>query len=341
MYARVAVASNALDMGAIPPPVATALHGALIESLRSHGRLVFTSPEEALEFVRAVKETGGIPPTSRAKWTALLGQFRQSGRVVFADPPSETSLATVDAIDLLRAGWGRHAEIAVVAEAASTALGVPGDTGVLSDPGCTPDVAVAAAAPTAPALARIQQLHDHPVAAHGSDREEFWSTVLEPMATGAMTATILDGYLFANEARGGDHVVWMLEHLDSVMAGGATVRLLANSRHSRGLDPQKVAEAVRDRWAPLKVGRLSRVEVLLGTPSQGRRFPHDRHVRFSTGSAVKVPAGFDRLSEQRIWDTSGMWWTYFWQSSALDDLRDDEGAAETLAHHPEALVLSR
>ncbi|MEQ7848979.1 hypothetical protein [Nocardioides kribbensis] len=352
MYARVAVASNALDLGTMQPPIATALHGALIESLLSHGRLVFSSQQEALEFIRAVKQTEGIPPTARARWTALLGQLHQAGRVNFADPPMEATLSTVDAIDLLRAGWGGQADIAVVAAAASASLGVPEDTGILSAPGCNPDVAVAAAAPTAPALARIQELQDHPVAAHGSDREVFWETVLEPMATGAIAATILDGYLFtrlSDIANGrlqapnaSEHVTWLLEHLDSVMAGGATVRLIGNANHvTTGDDAQVVAQTIQERWGPLRVGRLAKVEVLLGRPAHGRRFPHDRHIRFSTGSAIKVPAGFDRLREERIYDTSGMWWTYLWQQSALDDLRTDERAAEMLARHPEALALSR
>lgn len=262
------------------------------------------------------------------------------------------TLAQVDAIDRLRAEWGAQADVAVVAASSCALLGVPEDTGVLSDPGLNPDVAVAASAPTAPALARIHELQQHPVAAHGSDREDFWATVLEPMATGAVTATVLDGYLFTRLSeiahgrvrarRDREHVTWMLEHLDSVMAGGATVRLIGNASNvTPGDDAQAIAKALHDQWSPLKVGRLARVEVLLGQPAPGRRFPHDRHIRFSTGSAIKIPAGFDRLREQRIWDPSGMWWSYHWQPAALDNLRADERAAEALARHPEAFALSR
>lgn len=353
MYARVAVASNALDLGSIQPLMATALHDALVETLLAHGRLVFGSNQEAMDFVRAIKGTAGMPPGARARWEALLVHLRNSHRVVVADPPSQNTLDTVDAIDRLRAGWGGQADVAVVAQAVCGALGVPEDTGVLSAPGVNPDVAVAVAASNAPALARIVEQERNPVATHASPREDFWSNVLEPIATGATEVTILDGYLFnrisdlnhgrGHPSRAPEHICWLLEHLDSVMAGVSTVRLIGNaSKLTTGDDAKTVAQTIHARWSPLTVGRLSRVEVHLGNPANGRqRFPHDRHIRASTGSAVKVPAGFDRLSAERIWDTSGMWWSYLWQPRALDGLRADEQAAISLARHPQALVLSR
>lgn len=353
MYARVAVASNALDLGSLQPLAASALHEALIQTLFAHGRLVFASNDDAKDFVRAIKGAAAMPPGARARWEALLVHLRNSHRVIVADPPSDESLATVDAIDRLRAGWGGQADVAIVAQALSAALGVPEDTGILSAPGFNPDVAVAVTAPNAPALVRIVDQERNPFTAHGSLREDFWRNVLEPMATGSTEVTILDGYLFnriteSAHGRGrgssvAEHICWLLEHLDSVMAGRSTVRLIGNaSKLTTGDDAHDIAQTVHDRWSPLKVGRIARVEVHLGDPSKGRqRFPHDRHIRFSTGSAVKVPAGFDRLSDERIWDTSGMWWTYLWQTRALDGLRADEKAATSLARHPEALALSR
>lgn len=352
MYARVAVASNALDLGNLEAPVANALHGALVESLLAHGRLVFTSPAEALEFVRAIRSTAGIPPGARTRWESLLIHLKQSGRVAFVEPPSDTPLAKVEALNLLRAQWGAQTDVAVIASGSCAVLGVPEDSGILSDPGLSPDVAVAASAPTAPALARINELQQHPVAPHRSDREDFWSTVLQPMAADAVSATILDGYLFtrlcdiihgrARTPRDPEHVTWLLQHLDNVMAPGATVRLIGNASHvTSGDNAQSIAQAVHNQWSPLKTGRLAKVEVLLGQPAHGRRFPHDRHIRFSTGSAIKIPAGLDRLREPLIWDPSGMWWSYHWQPAALDDLRADERSAEALARHPAALSLSR
>ncbi|WP_148076927.1 hypothetical protein [Nocardioides aurantiacus] len=196
MYARVAVASNSLDLGTLPPPVANALHGTLIEMLLAHGRLVFTSQGEALEFVRAIKTTEGMPPGARTRWTAALMQLRQSGRVVFTDPPGPATLASVTTLDGVRAQWGGQTDVAVIADSACLSLGVPANTGILSDPTLNPDLAVPAAAPDAPALARLQLLQQHPVAAHGSSRKKFWKSVLEPVATDAHTATLLDGYLF-------------------------------------------------------------------------------------------------------------------------------------------------
>jgi hypothetical protein len=344
MYARIAVASNALDLGTVPAPIANALHGALVEALLAHGRLVFGSQEEAFEFLRAVRETGGVPPGARTRWNAALVQLRQSRRVVLADQPCQTSLASVSTLDALREQWGEEADIAVIADAACPSLGVPMDTGILSDPNINPDLAVPAAAPSAPALSRVQELEQRPVAPYDSPREEFWDTVLQPLATNAVTATILDGYLFKLLSKiangglptppGGEHVTWLLAHLDNVMADGATVRLIANAVNVEpGDDAKALATALRDQWKPPSVGRLARIEVFLGKGNYQRPFPHDRHIRFSTGGAIKVTAGFDRLREDRIWDRSGMWWSYHWRKSALDDLRADESAAEALTRH--------
>ncbi|QOR69382.1 hypothetical protein IM660_11805 [Ruania alkalisoli] len=332
---------------------ANALHESLVETLLAHGRLVFVSDDEAREFVRAVRGIAGMPPGARARWEAMLVHLRKSHRVVVADPPSRDTLATVDGIDRLRAGWGGQADVAVVSQTLSVTLGVPGDTGILSAPGLKPDVAVAVTAPTAPALARIVEQERSPFAAHGTAREDFWFNVLRPIATGAREVVILDGYLFnritgSAYGRGSasdvpEHICWLLEHLDSVMAGGSTVRLVGNASKLNSRDDAcALAQIIHHRWSPANEGRLARVEVHLGDPSNGRqRFPHDRHIRFSTGSAVKIPAGFDRLRDRRIWDTSGMWWTYLWRSRALDALRSDEQTATSLARHPLALALSR
>lgn len=354
MYARVAVASNALDLSTIPPPAANAFHEALIQMLHAHGRLVFASNQEALEFVRAIKGAAAMSPGARVRWDALFVHLRNSRRVSVADPPSQDTLAATVAIDRLRAGWGPQADVAVVAQAVCAALGVPGDTGILSAPGSNPDVAMAFTAPNAPAIARIIEQEQNPVAAHGSPREGFWADVLEPMATGAIEATVVDGYLFNRitdlaDGRGRDtgkpeHVCWLLDHLDSVMAGQATVRLVGNKTKlsTSGHNAQTIAELIHERWSPLKVGRLAAVEVYLADPASGRsRFPHDRHIRFSTDGAIKVHAGFDRLREDRIWDTSGMSWNYLWHKNALDALREDERSAVALARHPAAMALSR
>ena len=78
MYARVAVASNALDLGAVLPPIANALHSALVETLLAHGRLVFASNEEALDFVRAIRNTATIAITATATpICSVRGRFQR------------------------------------------------------------------------------------------------------------------------------------------------------------------------------------------------------------------------------------------------------------------------
>lgn len=354
MYARVAVASNALDFTGLPQPVANALNEALLERILANGRLVFSSDADALDFVRAIRSIEGLPQGARTRWTFVLSRLKQNGRVIVGEPTVGLPLTDMDALATLRAQWGARTDVAVVATSMSETFGIPADTGVLTDPLQGPDIAMVGTAPYAPALARIHELEQHSVAATGSPREEFWTTVLEPLATNAVAATILDPYLFTRlsdiahgrhqQPHGGEQVTWLLERLDSVMAGRATVRLIGSRAHVHNDDDaQAIAEFVAAQWGPLGVGRLAKVEILLAENRGQNRLPHDRHIRFSTGSALKIEAGFDRLRDERIWDPSGMWWTYFWQTDALDRLRRDEERGEALARqtHQQAVALSR
>lgn len=352
MYARVAVASDALSTTGLPIPAANLIHRTLLEHVNAHGRLIFGDDPEVTALLRAIKSGEGIPQDARTRWVETLTRLRKYGRIKVLHT-HQSPLSDARVLDDLRANWGTVADVAIVASDACQALGIPPDVGVISLPGKTPDVAITAAASSSPVMQRLKALADNAIAPTGSDREDFWQHVLAPLASDARSVTILDGYLFKPlwdirtqkpwaRAWRTEHVAWLLEHLDSVMAPQAQVRLIGN-RHNDypQMTANDTAEALREHWKPLHIGRLQSITLLLANPRRGERFPHDRHIRFSNGSAIEISAGLDRLRQDTIWDPDGMKWKYVWHNDALRALQYTEERGASYARHQAVQILQR
>ena len=353
MFARVAIASNALDTNDLPLPVANVLHRALIHEMRAHGRLVFGSDPEVQSLLKAIATGPGLTPDARTEWRETLLLLLKAKRITVLHEADRAALADVTTLIDLRKWWGPSTDLAVVGHASCAPLGVPSDTGILTDPEFGPDVATTATATGSPAIARLKDLADRGIAGTGTPRETFWHDVLEPIASSAQNATVMDGYLYksvcditegkpwARQWRA-EQATWLLDHLDAVMAVGAEVHLVGSKQPEYShLDAQTTAAAIRDHWKPTKVGRLHRVTLTLASPARGERFPHDRHIRFSTGSAIEIPAGFDRLREDNIRDPEGMKWNYRWRTENLKELQAAEQRATAMAQHPIVTIFQR
>lgn len=349
MRARMAVAANIVDLPQLPAPMANLIHRTILDSVNVHGRLVFGSEAELLALIRAVRSVEGVPQDARKRWLEVLAELRKQNRIHVL-PGEVTPLAEVQRLEDLRAQWAELADVAVVGSASCAALGIPADIGMAVQPGRTPEVAGPTTVGDVPWLASLRDLAATGHVSHGSDRNEFWGKVLEPLAADARSVTVLDGYLFTGltrahteqaRRRAVGHIPWLLERLDSVMAPGSQVMMVANGARHRPLDAATISRILGDIWKPSRSGRLASVTVELIEPAGAARFPHDRHIRFSTGSAVKVLAGMDRLRERSIWDPDGMNWEFVWAPKALQTLRDTEKRALSLPAGSSANLLSR
>ncbi len=332
MYARVAVASDALDTGSLPLPVANAIHVSFMQDLQAHGRLIFSEDSEVAALLDAIRSGPGLPPDARSRWRETLACLAKNKRIRVLHQAGATPLASVRTLEELRRQWATDADIAVIAVENCSPLGVSLEAGILADPKQAPDVSITAAVPSSPAMTRLKELADRGFAASGSSRETFWRDVLEPLATDALNVNVLDRFLFkvvwdiaAGKpwARGwqSDQLAWLLERLDSCMAPGATVRLIGEAhRDYPRMNAAATAAAVESSWGWSRRGRLGEVAIAVIPSARGRRFPHDRHARFSTGGAILIPAGFDRLRDDAVWDPDGMNWQYRWTAAGLQEL---------------------
>lgn len=353
MLARIAVASDALDVGDTRTVVANQIHDALLHEVRAHGRLVFSSIAERNNLLRAVKTDVRLPQTARSRWIEMLAYLQQRQRISVMDDDGCPDLASVRTLEELRKKCGGRVQVAVVSDDASAGLGISESTGLLDDRQTPLEVATAVAATQSPTLVTHRKCAERGHSEMGSSREQFWNEVLRPMAEGARSATILDGYLLGSLwdmencepwTRGWrtEQVVWLLRHLDSVMAPGGEVRLICNQRSRVVFGADKTADIVYGEWDPPQFGRLSMVVLSLSESlRRGERFPHDRHIRFNYGVALQMPAGFDRLREDTIRDADGMSWQYRWEHQAVLALQSVESRALALSGMVSETVLNR
>lgn len=137
MHARVAIASNALDTADLPPAAAVTLHRLLLDRLRAYGRLAFASDPDVSDLLYAIRNGPGLPPDARKLWSEVLVSFYKHKRIS-VQKPNTTPLANIKDIDDLRARWKSAADVAVVASASCSKLGVPADKGLLAIPGLSP-----------------------------------------------------------------------------------------------------------------------------------------------------------------------------------------------------------
>lgn len=352
MRARLTIAPQALGFGPLPLPAANLVHRTLLENIWIHARLVFSGDDHVKELIQTVKSDPTLPPDARKLWIETLIDLRQQGRITVRPADDATPLADVRTLEELRSAWGPYVDIAVIPDSSCAALGVPAE-GVRSDPGLAPEIATCAAVTETTALRHVRALVQNPRALQASSREVFWHEVLEPLAIGARFAVVLDHYLFdpawalarrEHWTRGwhGEHVAWLLRHLDSVMAPGAEVRLIGErpARYAAA-NADETAQIVYDLWQPPSEGRLGVVEVVVTERDYVSRFPHDRHIRFNSGGAVTISAGFDRLRAESLWDANGMAWSYAWHPEALQALGSAEGRAVTHAASSQSVVIRR
>lgn len=343
MYARIAIAANALDTSGLPNAVANLVHRAAAEGVAVHGRLVFGSDQEAVELVAAIRWGSALPQDARKRWVEVLMHLRKTNRITVRKPDAPP-LASVRDLDDLCLQWGAATDVAVVAAEVGEVLGAAAEAGR------RPEVATASTLDDCRVIRRIRSLAEEATAAYGSDRERFWGDVLEPLATGARQVTVVDRYLFKSLwdldsekywTRGwqGEHLTWLLQRIDSVSESGAEVRLVGawNPGVYPAMTATSTADALKAAWAPAGAGRLAKVTVTLASPARGVDFPHDRHIRFSTGAALMLGAGFDRLREKKIWDQDGLNWQYRWSPGAIREVEAREQRALALPH-TEAVV---
>lgn len=339
MIAHVSVSPEALTdlTTAHSVPLAKALHEGLILAIEAHGLLLVANQQEELDLIQAVRDLGSNPPGARDRWITILTELRKRHRIVRLDPPRASRLKDVAALEELCRDWGRHAELAILPSHQATVLGVNAD-GLLTDQESHLEVASAPIAAYCQTFNALRELSGSGFLGHGQSRDTYWHTVLAPISRDARRITVLDRYLFGdahwqleNRPRSNrwesEAVCWLLKKLDASARQGAEVLLIGGGGAGvrAPLDAPAAARMLAELWKPPAVGRLSKVEVTVAPWRNGtQHLPHDRHIRFDIGLAIKLHAGFDRLKWTTVSDPEGLGWQYLWRPGSMNALKSAE-----------------
>jgi len=341
MLARVAVDPDAIGEPIAPRAFAKAQHAAILDAINANGSLLFASNEDAMRFAALVRRSTSLPPGVGQKWATALVELNKLGRVSVDKTMGERSLASFDEVDTFKQAWAGRVEVAVFDQRGAEALGVPEDDGFVNFEESDLEVARLFALSGTRAFSHLRTVAETGYLEYDAPREAFWRDVLQPLARPSKVVTILDRYLLSglwrrNEHRPQsyrwepEHVVWLLDKLGDAMPAGAQVELLTvvDDEFVRTNKAESAGRLIREFWKRADRGRLG--EIRLSVAGDRRNFPHDRHIRFSSGTAIIFGAGLDRLSRPRVWDESGMAWSYKWHPDALRPLREREAQVRDL-----------
>jgi hypothetical protein len=262
--------------------------------------------------------------------------LRSSRRFKYREPPSTHPMAQIQRLEELRDEWRDQAEVVVVEKTHANKFGVAEWPGHITDSDSELEISTVRAAWETVAMEDARRLAERANHPYGTQRDDFWTEVLAPLARLSSEVVILDRYLFQRllekNARGGsgadDHVCWLLEQLDTYMPHLSRVTLIANDEAPQNrprVKAKDVAAIIERYWLHRAAGSLKHVDVVLAPWWQrGQSLPHDRHVRFNVGAAVTFPQGLGRLAKPTIEDPDGLNWHYRQGSRAVEPLHAAE-----------------
>lgn len=297
------------------------LHREVIKTLHEHGILTLSGDGDGKELLAAIK--GLDDPSLVAVWTSLLRYLQNNHRLAYVEPKCESTTAQwLDSGD--PEYFGKQTDVVVVREAVGEREGfsVEGHVRQVGQP----EKVLADALNASEIFSELSGLRMKGRFPAGTDRERFWSDVLAPLSRVSSEVTVFDRYLFSSFSRRrglGGHVRWLLERLDGTLSDNSTVRLLADAPTGGDINDLQEAlqrEAKRQSWT-----RLRHLEVWLAPWHGGKgKGPHNRHVRFSCGSAVTFEEGLDRLEFPKLSYAEGINWKYVTDSDVVLELAVSE-----------------
>lgn len=321
----------------IDPALARSVHEELLEALMVNGRVVFTSEQDRDGFVSQIRE---LPPAVAKLWEALISAGRI--RLEVLDPPVEPGLAQTLDVQEIADHLGQRVDLVLLEREHAELLGVPPDQFSISAPGGSPELGRLSTATRTQSLARARELVDAPIRA-GDNREEIWRTRIAPLVEVSKSIVIYDRYVGAHAARryvynlrSRDGLTWLLTRIAAYP--GRRVRLITAVMEDDGgrpMGPEVIADGLQKLRFALGEADV-RLDVIL-VPDGGRRFGHDRHLRFAERVALALGPGLQTFAAAHIDETVTV------ARLPVADARDRERASERhqLRPPPEGWITNR
>lgn len=317
------IVRSAIDAAALvelldeKPRVSLRSHVDLTRALREYGLLVLACRQDETDLREAIKRQD---QHIRKIWLETLKVLMANARYRISNPEFATGVGAMCDTGIPR-GFCDQTDLIVVAAAVAVRKGFD-DLGFVHPPG-EPEQVTIDSVSRCETLEAIRERRERGNYSAGVAREDVWKEVFAPLAATSSECTVLDRYLLKGlvERRSGlDHLRWILTRLEDSMPPGSRVRILAEVPDgSRTL--REYEQLARQRGLRAASAKSDTIRVTLApwrlTSDRG---PHDRHMRFSCGSAIGVEEGFDRLRQSRIWGVDGLSWKHYIHPEALQAL---------------------
>lgn len=281
---------------------APALRREVMELLVRHGVLRFTSADEARAVVDQLKQ---LPPAEAKEWQSVFLSLNRQGRMRAEKPALLDDLSQLSAQDL-RALKELAPVLSLLGEETYMGFFPQADQG-LTELLTRVEVAVPGSVGESENYSRVRELLEGGMFPAGTSREDVWVQLLAPLAAVSKEVVLFDRYLFGRP----QHLTWLLSRLDQVVPKGASVKLFGArgvpGDYGDELVPYREDEAeraVKDLLGD-NYKRIGMVEAVLAPSNRTRDMHHDRHLRFSAGAVIELPAGFDRLGRAALSDDFG------------------------------------
>lgn len=308
---------------------APALQRELVELLLRHGVLRFTSGAEAGLWIDSLSKPE-LSPAEKKQWQQLLLTLKQQGRLSAADPALVEDPEGAGSIGDLQ-GFRQAAPLLSILGTETYRKLFPAAVAGRSEAFPGVEIAVAGSVSESKQYRALMNLVEVGSFPSGTQRVEVWNRLLGPLSSVSKEITIFDKYLFSRLFETADEqVTWLLAQMDRVVPVGTVVKLYAARGTPGAYGSEQVpsdhreAEARLREYLPKAFERIGSVEIFLAESGRARHMHHDRHIRFGSGGAVELPAGFDRLEPARLREDFGF--TYRSSAAAVSGLAAREQA---------------
>lgn len=298
MIVRTALDARALTdlLQSTPSRRTRSTHENVTRYLREAGYLVLANESDGDDLMAAIKQD----PWVGTLWIATLKALHQSNRIRTILPRSEQSTsqmlegvsasALTDRADVVVARDDVVAQRGFEFDGYGQALGEPEVTAMDSVGRCN-------------SYRRVFDLRDRGHFPSGTPRDLVWAEVFLPLARVSTEVTILDRYLFKGLVVSRaplSHLRWLLDRLGRAMPPNGHVKVMAEHPNPEWTESEMDRALRAKLWTGANGdGRSLEVWVAQWTNTNGRG-AHNRHIRFSCGSAIGVTEGFDRLASDKI-----------------------------------------
>lgn len=287
----------------IDPALARSVHEELLEALMVNGRVVFTSEQDRDAFLTMIQT---LPVGVAKLWETLISAGRI--RLEVLDPPVEPGIAQTLDVQEIADHLGQRVDLVLLERDHAELLGVPpGEFSVVA-PGGAPELGRLSTATRTQSLARARELVDAPIRA-GENREDIWRTRIAPFVAVSKSIVIYDRYVgvhaarrYVYDLRSRDGLTWLLSRIAGYP--GRRVRLITAVMEEDGgrpMGPDVIADGLQQLRFALGEADV-RLDVIL-VPDGGRRFGHDRHLRFGERVALALGPGLQTFAAAHIDET--------------------------------------